>query len=258
MVRDNKPERKAPGQQAGSGSNPEVPTGFPTARGMFRAPPPHRRVTGALGARRRGLPARHPPARRERARAHSLVGHRPSAPGGAARGRHQPEQRQGPAPRRAPQGRARAALPPGPRPGVSRLCHLWLPVRTAPPKPGDGGGPRAEHAQSHAPEPPACTGLRRPAGSALCLRAPAGAGPRHARLHPSASEPFSLLPSALHRGGYSTREGPRSGSAERPPGLRASSFSDSNAERVWPPQFKYSRFCCPPSKTTTSQTKPNQ
>lgn len=56
MVRDNKPERKAPGKQAGSSSNPEVPAGFPTARGMSRAPPPHRRVTGAL----RRAPARTP------------------------------------------------------------------------------------------------------------------------------------------------------------------------------------------------------
>ena len=90
--------------------------------------------------------------------AHSLVGHRPLAPGGAGRRRRrrrrrrQPEQRGGPAPRRANQSRIRARAPPTPGPGTNspRLRHEAVPCLQRLPRPATAEDRRAEHAQSHA------------------------------------------------------------------------------------------------------------
>ena len=97
-----------------------------------RAPPPHNCATGTQSPP-------HPPPLAQRtsaAPAHSLVGHRPLAPGGAGRRRRrrrrrrQPEQRGGPAPRRANQSRIRARAPPTPGPGTNspRLRHEAVPA----------------------------------------------------------------------------------------------------------------------------------
>lgn len=237
--------------------------------------PPARTVSSDPGQARACTP--------RRARAHSLVGYRPLAPGGDIRRCRQPEQRQGPEPRRAPQGRARAAMATGPWASVPRLRHVVAPGATgasrarrprranersmrgatSPPRANPGHWPPLAHGSgplSHAraeysvPPGAGCVPMREEARRRFLVRT----------CPPFSLATSTLVASKLCRPGRRLGTGPQ----RSPSCLRASSFSD---RFVMPRSsrltsgFKDYRFLGAssdlpptPSPPTTAKTKPEE